>query len=80
MASVLDTKKAKRRLKYAYLLLIIMIVVGSVWLICLIARLVEGVSFTVSDGVTCAVLVLGVINSILVVVNVRRVAAGKHPL
>lgn len=77
MASVLDPSKAKRRLKYGYILLCVWIAASIAYMIVLIARK-EPVSW--SDGISGLVIVMGYIGAITGIVNNRRIASGKKPM
>lgn len=80
MASVFSQEKAKRRLKYAYILLAVSIVAGIGWSVSLIISLTEGESFSVAKGLICAVFILSIVSALMTLTSVRQIANGKQPL
>lgn len=77
MASVLDPEKARRRIKYGYIILAFWMAFAVFWIVDLILR-DESIHWT--DGILGLVMLMGSISSLVGIINNRRIAKGRKPL
>lgn len=76
-ASVLDPQRAKRRIKYSYILLTIWIAFFIGWTITEI-RSDEPLGW--SDGLLAVVILMGCMSALTGLINNRRIARGRKPI
>lgn len=77
MASVLDPAKAKRRIKYGYIILAVWTGLSIYWLTDLI-RADEPLRW--ADGLVGLVMLMGIMSGIAGIVSNSRIAKGRRPL
>lgn len=77
MASVLDPEKAKRRIKYGYIILAVWTGLSIFWLTDLI-RADEPLRW--ADGLVGLVMLMGIMSGVAGIVSNRRIAKGRRPL